>query len=186
MPDIWHKIYDITTIGHEFGHILWMDSDSETLMNKTGNFKNIEEFKATTGGLVSFFYHEKEDLKDFILKDITKRAIGLIAWMQTGEVEPYYCEGLIHLDLLFKSGVLKFEDKLYIDFSEDTYQKTALLYKKLYKELATHYLLKKDATKFLHKFAKKENGYFLPIKKEVKAFVSYYWDLYKEIGREVV
>ena len=28
-------------------------------MNKTGNFKNIEEFKATTGGLISYLLDEK-------------------------------------------------------------------------------------------------------------------------------
>ena len=185
-PDIWHKIYDITTIGHEFGHILWMDKDSETLMNKTGNFKNIEEFKATTGGLVSFFYNEKKELKSYILKDITKRAIGLIAWMQTGEVEPYYCEGLIHLDLLFQSGVLDFEKSLSIDFSKNAYQNTSQLYKERYNELAKHYLDKKDATEFLSRFAKKEEDCFLPVDKKVKSFVEYYWNLYKEIGREVV
>jgi hypothetical protein len=42
------EIYDIETIGHEFGHTLWLDLDTENLMNETGNFKNIEEFKATT------------------------------------------------------------------------------------------------------------------------------------------
>ncbi len=226
--DIWHKIYDITTIGHEFGHILWMDKDSETLMNKTGNFKNIEEFKATTGGLVSFFYNEslifskntnknknyegfscqrqsfsernfnwnslpikrrlldeKDELKSYILKDITKRAIGLIAWMQTGEVEPYYCEGLIHLDILFQSGVLDFDKSLSIDFSESAYQDTAKLYKERYNELAKHYLDKKDATEFLNRFAQKEGNYFLPVDKKVRSFVDYYWNLYKEIGRVV-
>ena len=185
-PEIWHKIYDITTIGHEFGHILWMDKDSETLMNKTGNFKNIEEFKATTGGLVSFFYHEQEELKSCILKDVTKRAIGLIAWMKTGEVEPYYCEGLIHLDILFQSGVLRYDRRLHIDFSENAYQKTVTLYKTIYEELAKHYLIKRDATEFLSRFAKKEGKYFLPIDKEVKSFVKYYWELYKKIGRVVL
>ena len=41
------EIYDIETIGHEFGHTLWLDLDTESVMNTTGNFKNIEEFKAT-------------------------------------------------------------------------------------------------------------------------------------------
>jgi hypothetical protein len=185
-PEIWHRIYDITTIGHEFGHILWMDGTSEKIMNKTGNFKNIEEFKATTGGLVSFFYNEEEKLKSYILKDVTKRAISLIAWMQTGEVEPYYCEGLIHIDILFKSGVLRFDGKTYMDFSDKAYEKTVSLYKSVYNDLAKHYLAKKDATLFLQNFAKKENGYFLPVDKKVKSFVEYYWELYKKIGREVV
>jgi len=45
----YYKIYDIETIGHEFGHTLWLTPDTETVMNtKTGLFKNIEEWKATT------------------------------------------------------------------------------------------------------------------------------------------
>ena len=78
-------------------------------MNKTANFKNIEEFKATTGGLVSFFMDEnssEKELEEFVLSDTIKRAIGLIGWMEVDEVQPYYCEGLIHLNGLFKSEVL--------------------------------------------------------------------------------
>jgi hypothetical protein len=45
----YYRIYDIETIGHEFGHTLWLDTDTEVLMNKkTGCFKDIEEFKATS------------------------------------------------------------------------------------------------------------------------------------------
>ena len=101
----WHQVYDITTIGHEFGHILWCDDETETIMNKTANFKNIEEFKATTGGLVSFFMDEnssEKELEEFVLSDTIKRAIGLIGWMEVDEVQPYYCEGLIHLNGLFQ------------------------------------------------------------------------------------
>ena len=54
---IWKQVYEISTIGHEFGHILFMDSDSENLMNIGGEFKFIEEYKATTGGLINFFLH---------------------------------------------------------------------------------------------------------------------------------
>ena len=32
-PKLWHQLYDISTIGHEYGHILWIDSDTETRMN---------------------------------------------------------------------------------------------------------------------------------------------------------
>jgi len=181
---IWHKIYDITTIGHEFGHILWMDDDTETVMNKTGNFKNIEEFKATTGGLMAFFENEKEELKEYILRDVVKRAVTLIAWMETGEVEPYYCEGLIHLHILFKSKVLSFKDKK-LSINLDRYEEAKNEYKKTYVSLAKHYLSKSDATIFLENFAKKEDKYFVPANKEAYSFVSYYWKLYKEIGRVV-
>ena len=42
-----YKIYDIETIGHEFGHTLWLTPGCEVKMDELGQFKNIEEFKAT-------------------------------------------------------------------------------------------------------------------------------------------
>lgn len=43
-----YEVYDRETIGHEFGHTLWLTPDTEVTMNKkTGIFKNIEEWKAT-------------------------------------------------------------------------------------------------------------------------------------------
>ncbi len=92
-------------------------------MNKTGNFKNIEEFKATTGGLISYILDEDTDessLEEQVFIDVVKRAVGLIGWMEVDEVQPYYCEGLIHLNGLFDSKVLDWdENKLTIDMSED-------------------------------------------------------------------
>ena len=184
-PDVWHRVYDVTTIGHEFGHILWMDSDSEMRMNQSGVFKNIEEFKATTGGLVAFFMHEEAALRECVFADIIKRAVGLIAWMKTSEVEPYYCEGLIHLTGLFESKVLRFEQKLIIDMSEHAYEALRAWYMKTYKELSWHYLDKKDAALFLGRFAKKEEGIYMPILPELRAFVAYYWALHQSMGRDI-
>jgi len=184
-PNIWHDVYNISTIGHEYGHILWLDEDTETIMNKNGNFKNIEEFKATTGGLVAFFLKEKEELKYQILSDIIKRAIGLISWKETGEVEPYYCEGLIHLNGLFESGVLKFKKRIEIDMSEDAYERIKAWYLQTYKELALHYLNKKEASEFLYRYAKKDDKYFIPVDDGVKYFVNYYWNLHKDMGQIV-
>ncbi len=182
-PDLWYDVYNITTIGHEYGHILWLDNDTETLMNKTGNFKNIEEFKATSGGQMAFFYNEVEALKHHVLNDTVKRAIGLIAWKETGEVAPYYCEGLIHLHILFKSGVLKFKNKLDIDMSDAAYEKAKALYIETYEALSLHYLNKKDASEFLHRYAQKEGKYFMPVDDEVKYFVNYYWGLHQDMGQ---
>lgn len=182
-PALWYDVYNITTIGHEYGHILWLDNDTETRMNKTGNFKNIEEFKATTGGQMAFFYNEIEELKHHVLNDTVKRAIGLIAWKETGEVAPYYCEGLIHLHGLFESGVLKFKNKLEIDMSDEAYERAKAWYINTYKELALHYLNKKDATEFLHRYAKKEGKYFMPVDDNVKYFVNYYWGLHQDMGQ---
>jgi hypothetical protein len=179
----WHKVYEVTTIGHEYGHILWLDEDTEGEMNRSGVFKNIEEFKATTGGLMAFFMNEDDSIKEYVLSDTIKRAVGLIAWMQTDEVQPYYCEGLIHLQGLFQSGVLSFEENLKIDLSR--YDALKEWYFDIYEDLAKHYLEKRDAKEFLNRFAQKVDGVYMPVDDKIKAFVRYYWDLHKSIGRDI-
>ncbi|MDX4064517.1 invasion protein CiaB [Aliarcobacter skirrowii] len=187
----WHSVYDISTIGHEYGHILWCDEESESLMNKTGNYKNIEEFKATTGGLISFFLDVSTDelhLKEQVLIDLIKRSVGLISWMEVDEVQPYYCEGLIHLAGLFESDVLSWSDenkKLDINMSEESYQNLKMWYIENYTKLAKHYLDKLDATIFLNLYAKKDGKYFMPNDKNINAFVKYYFKRYQEIGQEI-
>jgi hypothetical protein len=184
-PDIWYRIYDITTIGHEFGHILWLDSDSETRMNISGAFKNVEEFKATAGGLVAFFENEDDTLKEHIIDDTIKRAVGLIAWMEVSEVLPYYIEGLIHLTGLFESGILDFRQKLIINYNETNYQKLKKWYKDVYFYLVTNYYIPKiDPKTFLDKFVIKDTNY-LPTNKKVADFVKWYYEIYKEIGQVV-
>lgn len=185
----WHQVYDISTIGHEFGHILWCDDETEAVMNKTGNFKNIEEFKATTGGLISFFCDEDDDEKELeeqVLIDLVKRAIGLIAWMEVDEVQPYYCEGLIHLNALFDTKILDFKDEtLSIDLNSKKIEELKKWYITTYTNLAKHYLDKKDATIFLNQFATKEGKYFMPVNEKINSFVKYYFERYKAIGQEL-
>ncbi|MDX4070688.1 invasion protein CiaB [Aliarcobacter skirrowii] len=187
----WHSVYDISTIGHEYGHILWCDEETESVMNKSGNFKNIEEFKATTGGLISFFLDVSTDelhLKEQVLIDLIKRSVGLISWMEVDEVQPYYCEGLIHLAGLFESGVLSWSDenkKLDINMNEVNYQNLKMWYIENYTKLAKHYLDKLDATIFLNLYAKKDGKYFMPNDKNINAFVKYYFKRYQEIGQEI-
>ncbi|MDX4036401.1 invasion protein CiaB [Aliarcobacter skirrowii] len=187
----WHSVYDISTIGHEYGHILWCDEETESFMNRTGNYKNIEEFKATTGGLISFFLDVSTDelhLKEQVLIDLIKRSVGLISWMEVDEVQPYYCEGLIHLAGLFESGVLSWSDenkKLDINMSEESYQNLKMWYIENYTKLAKHYLDKLDATIFLNLYAKKDGKYFMPNDKNINAFVKYYFKRYQEIGQEI-
>ncbi|WP_321314860.1 invasion protein CiaB [Halarcobacter sp.] len=187
--EAWHQVYDITTIGHEYGHILWCDDETESLMNKTGNFKNIEEFKATTGGLISFFLDESNDEKDLekqVLMDTLKRAVGLIGWMEVDEVQPYYCEGLIHLNALFDTKILNWaEEELTIDISAVKYEKLKEWYINTYTDLAKHYLDKKDATEFLNRFVKKDGKYFMPNNPKINSFVKYYFKRYQEIGQEL-
>ncbi len=185
----WHQVYDITTIGHEFGHILWCDDETESAMNKTGNFKNIEEFKATTGGLVSFFLDKNNDEKELerqVLIDTIKRAVGLIGWMEVDEVQPYYCEGLIHLNGLFECKILDWDEKnLIVDMSDEKHEELKKWYIQTYTNLAKHYLDKKDATQFLNQYAVKEDRYFMPVNKKINSFVRYYFKRYQEIGQEL-
>ncbi|WP_418179888.1 invasion protein CiaB [Aliarcobacter lanthieri] len=187
----WHQVYDISTIGHEYGHILWCDEETESFMNKTGNFKNIEEFKATTGGLISYLLDVENDekhLKEQVLIDLVKRSVGLISWMEVDEVQPYYCEGLIHLSGLFESNILSWDDKnkkLNIDLSDEKFEKLKEWYIINYTALAKHYLEKEDATKFLNRYATKEDRYFMPNDKNINSFVKYYFKRYQEIGQEL-
>jgi len=187
----WHQVYDITTIGHEFGHILWCDEESETIMNKTANFKNIEEFKATTGGLVSYFLDESSDekeLEEFVLSDTIKRAIGLMAWMEVDEVQPYYCEGLIHLNGLFETKVLVWDEqseKLTINQDKKLLENLKQWYINTYKNLASHYLNKKDASEFLNIYAVKKEKYFTSTSSNIDSFIQHYFKRYKAIGQEL-
>ncbi len=187
----WHQVYDITTIGHEFGHILWCDDETETVMNKTANFKNIEEFKATTGGLVSYFMDkssDEKDLEEFVISDTIKRAIGLIAWMEVDEVQPYYCEGMIHLYGLFETKALvwdKENKKLTINQDKQIIEAIKQWYIKTYTKLALHYLNKKDASEFLNDYAIKKDRYYTSVDENIDNFVQYYFNRYKEIGQEL-
>jgi hypothetical protein len=183
-PELWQEIYDISTVGHEYGHILWIDSDTETKMNGTGQFKNIEEFKATSGGLMAFFHNEREELKEHVVNDVVSRAVGLMAWREVGEVLPYYCEGLIHLELLFGSGIITYDGQIHIDYAKYDAMKEA--YISAYKNLAENYLKKVDASIYLEQYAVKNEGVYLPKNENIKSFVEHYYARYKEIGQQTV
>lgn len=183
---LWKRIYEISTIGHEYGHIFFIAKDSEKTMNQSGFFKNIEEYKATCGGLINFFYHEEDELRLPVFQELIKRAVGLIAWQKVEEVKAYYTEGLIHLCLLFQSSVLEFkEGKLKVHFNLDSYESFKKLCLQTYYALAKHYALRLDAKEFLDIFCILENGIFLPKHKECKEFVEFYHKLYEEIGNEL-
>ncbi len=187
----WHQVYDITTIGHEFGHILWCDDETESVMNRYGNFKNIEEFKATTGGLVSFFMDEQNDEKDleeFVISDTIKRAVGLIGWMEVDEVLPYYCEGLIHLYGMFETETLVWDTtnkQLSINTDTEKIEALKAWYIQTYSDLANTYLNKQLANSFLDKYAIKKGKYFTSTNEVLADFISYYFKRYQEIGQEI-
>jgi len=183
-PTLWQEIYDISTVGHEYGHILWLDADTESKMNGTGQFKNIEEFKATSGGLMAFFHNERDTLKEHVINDVVSRAVGLMAWREVGEVLPYYCEGLIHLDILFSSGIITYDTEIQIDYSKYDTMKEA--YISAYRDLASNYLKKVDASEYLGKYAVKNDGVYLPKDENIKSFVEHYYTRYKKIGQQTV
>ncbi|WP_332908900.1 invasion protein CiaB [Helicobacter anatolicus] len=183
---LWYEIYEITTNGHEYGHILWMEEDTQILMNLSGMFKNIEEFKATAGGLCSFFLQEEKEVELFqeIMLDNIIRAVGLMGWREQDEVLPYYYEGLIHLHGAFITKSLSFKaennPKLYVHV--ENFLKLREWYLEVYEDLAKHYIEKKDAKNFLEKFAKNKE----PVLKEAREFVAWYWEQYQRMGREVI
>ncbi len=183
-PKLWNKIYDISTIGHEFGHILWIDSDTEVTMNRSGQFKNIEEFKATTGGIMAFFENAEKELIEPFIDDIVNRAVNLMAWQEVDEVLPYYCEGLIHLELLYKSQIIQFENGM-VKIEYNRYDDFKAIYTQVYKELAQNYLQRVDANEFLNQFTQKEEKIYLPKTDAVREFVENYYNAYKEIGNQV-
>ena len=182
-PELWQKVYDSSTIGHEFGHILWIDSDTESIMNKSGQFKNIEEFKATAGGLMAFFENEDELLKKHMIDDLVSRAVGLMAWREVGEVLPYYCEGLIHLSILFGSGMITYDEKIKIHYEKYDVMKEA--YMEAYNILAQHYIDREDAALYLKKYTQKKEGIYLPSDEKISNFVEGFYAQYKVLGQKV-
>jgi len=184
----WYDLYDLSTIGHEYGHILWLDNDTETIMNNSGNFKNIEEFKATTGGIITFFLKEREELKKEFVRDIVTRAVGLISTKEINELRPYYCEGLIHLKGLFDCGILTWngnESKLIVNISNENYDKLKSWYFKTYENLARKYLEKSDANNFLSEYAKLDGDYFMPVDSHIKDFVKYFYEMYTKYANVI-
>lgn len=180
------EIYDIETIGHEYGHTLWLDLDTENLMNATWNFKNIEEFKATAWGLVAYFNKGWEELlnEDVVMTHVF-RSVWLMKYRKIEDIIPYYCEALIHLDILFESGIVSFDgEKLKIHYSEENFNKLSDLYISHYKKLIYTYLEKESADVFLFDYAVKEGKYFFPKKAEVRKFVEYFYDMYEKIGNQ--
>lgn len=185
----WYKVYEISTIGHEFGHILWVDLDSELKMNASGNFKNIEEFKATMGGLAYYFTRNTKPLLKEIIFNLISRSVGMIAWMKEGEVLPYYCEGLIHLQILFDSGVLEYvgnfdSTALKVTLNQAKLDILEQKYLEIYNRLIVVYLNKSDAKEFLEDYMGKDlDGNYKPKNFKCCTFVEDYYAQYQAIGQ---
>ena len=183
----WETIYDITTIGHEYGHILWKGVNTESKMSQTGVFKNIEEFKATAGGILSFFDSDiEEKYWEDVLINVLKRSVSLISWKEVTELVPYYCESLITMNILFDSGVFVFDgSNLSIDTSRKKYEDFKLEYSKVYFDLVSRYLKEEDAKVFLDEKSVLEDSFYYPKNENAYKFSKHYYNLYLEIGNNI-
>ena len=184
----YNKIYDIETIGHEYGHTLWLDQDNEVKMNyKTGVYKNIEEFKATAGGLVAYFISWDESLREDIVVTHIMRCVWLLKYREVEDIVPYYAEALIHFQALFDSGIVFVEKgKIHMNLTDETFESLKIEYIKVYSQLIHTYLHKIDAWEFRKNVVEKNSEWFyLPVDKKIKSFVENYYKLYKEVGNEI-
>lgn len=181
---MYYKIYDIETIGHEYGHTLWLDTDSEVKIGKTWNFKNIEEWKATAGWLCAYFYSWETSVDDEVFLLHIERCVKLQRYREIEDTIPYYCESIIHLHILFGSKMLSFDWKS-LCFDMTKKEEVKKMYFEVYGKLVLHYLDKKDASLFLSEYTVKEGKYFLAKDKKVKDFCEHYYARYKEIWSEI-
>lgn len=185
----YYKVYDIETIWHEFWHTLWLDLNTESIMNKeTWVFKNIEEFKATTWWLVAYFSWKNDDIKlsEKIVMDHILRTIWLFAYKKVNEIEPYYCEALIHFQILLESKIISIIDnKIKLNFTEESYEILKEIYINHYIDLVWVYLNKVDANEFLKRYTTKDWLYYLPQNEYLRDFVNYFTETYDSIGNEV-
>ncbi len=183
----YYKIYDIETIGHEFGHTLWLTPGCEVKMWETWLYKNIEEFKATAGWLVAHFIKWPSELDEKIVVTHLMRSIKIMRYREVEDILPYYCECLIHLHVLFEAGIISYEQwKIELHLHEQNLASLRELYIWVYTQQMFTYLNQMDAGNFLLEFSVREKGVFLPIETDVRAFVEKYYERYKEIGNEVI
>jgi len=136
--------------------------------------------------LVAFFEHPEEEiaLQEPLIRDTVKRAVRLIGWMETPEVRPYYCEGLLHLHGMFDSGVLAFDgERLAVDVSAPRQEQLKIWYRATYRSLAKHYLQKEDAADFLGRYLESDGSRYLPRSLECRAFVLHFWERFQAIGQ---
>ena len=183
----YYKIYDIETIGHEFGHTLWLAPGSEVAMWEKGLFKNVEEFKATAGWLVAHFLKGASDLDESIVVTHLMRAIKIMRYREVEDILPYYCECLIHLHILFESGIVAYQNgKIELHMHEQNVKALRELYIAVYTQEIFTYLNQMEAGNFLFEFVVKEQWVYLPKDPEVRGFVEKYYERYKAIGNEVV
>ena len=142
----------------------------------------------------------QEGFNKQIIIHLIKRSISLLKYREVNDVEPYYCESLIHLDILFESWIIKKQPhpkhilhgegierkyQIKLDYSDENYGKLKETYIKHYKKLINIYLNKIDAGIFLDDYIIKEDGFYLPKNDDIREFVEYFYSVYKDIGNEI-
>jgi len=186
--ELYFDIYDIETIGHEFGHSLWLKPWSEVLMNTWGEYKHIEEFKATAWGLVAYFLAWGNEVidEDIVITHLI-RSIRMMRYREVEDILPYYCECLIHLHIFFESGLAEYKAwKIHLNFKQKTYWDFKELYTAVYTQQIFTYLNTLEAGNFLHEFVEKSGRVYLPKHPKARRFVENYYDIYKQQGNEVI
>lgn len=186
--EYYFDIYDIETIGHEFGHSLWLKPWSEVLMNTWGEYKYIEEFKATAWGLVAYFLAWGNEVidEDIVITHLI-RTIRMMRYREVEDILPYYCECLIHLHIFFESGLAEYKAwKIHLNFNEKTYWDFKELYTAVYTQQIFIYLNTLEAGNFLYEFVEKSGRVYLPKHPKARRFVENYYDIYKQRGNEVI
>jgi len=122
-----------------------MTDQTEAKMNTSGVFKNVEEWKATAGGQLMYLLqpgNSIEDIKDIITEHVYRVVVKCIPRMKTDHLQPYYCETLIHLKLLFDSGLmyLDTDNKVALNFDPKVLDAFIGQYAQEYKNLVKLYV----------------------------------------------
>ena len=181
-------IYDIETIGHEYGHSLWLKEWSEVRMNEGWKFKYIEEFKATAWWLVAYFLAwGNEMINEDIVVTHLYRSIRMMRYREVEDILPYYCECLIHLHIFFTSGLVEYKGwKICLNYKEKTYWDFKELYTAVYTQQIFSYLNTLEAGNFLNEFVEQVDTIYLPKHPKARRFVESYYEVYKQKGNEVM
>ncbi len=183
----YYQVYDRETIGHEYGHTLWLTPWCEIKIWEKGLFKNIEEFKATAGGLVAYFLKWPSPLDEHILITHLMRSIKMMRYREVEDIIPYYCECLIHLHIFFQSGLISYEWwQICLHMSEENIQALRELYTAVYTQQIFTYLQQMEAGNFLFEYTVREKGVYFPKQEHVRKFVEDFYERYKQIGNSVV
>ena len=85
---------------------------------------------------------------------------------------------------LLPSGALRFEG-ISVSVHPERYETMKEHYRRAYRELAEHYVGRKDAAEYLERYARKEGEHYLPLTPAVRDFVEAYYERYREIGQKV-